>query len=346
MEERIKVLVVDDTAFMRKAITRLLSTDKQIHVVGAAENGLKALDMIKKLKPHVVTMDIDMPVMDGLTAIRHIMIKSPVAIVAFSSLFADGAVTFEALRLGVIDFIPKPSGAISVNLEKVRQHIIDRTKMATSMNLSNVRRVRLPRIWSMNRRIDRLYRFYPLEYIVTIGTTLSGPNTVIRIISKLSPTLPAAVVVIQEISPRIISSFVEQFNKYVPWKIQVAKEGSVLEQGVCYISSNELSLEIHTNEDGEAVLISGDRTEYPMNRLFISASRVFRQNTIGLLLTGIGDDGADGFAYIKQNKGVTIVQNTKCCIFPNLTDNAIKNGVADMILDERKLAKAIESLME
>ncbi len=119
MEKKIKVLVVDDALFMRKAVTDILEEDADIQVLDTAKDGKEGLSKIKKLRPDVITLDIDMPVMDGLTAIRHIMIESPVPIVVLSSLFSDGAITFDALRLGVVDFVPKPSGAISEDITPI-----------------------------------------------------------------------------------------------------------------------------------------------------------------------------------------------------------------------------------
>ncbi|MDM8525315.1 chemotaxis protein CheB [Desulfococcaceae bacterium HSG8] len=342
---KIKVLVVDDATFMRKAIPQILETDPGIQVVDSAKNGLEALDKIRMLQPDVVTLDIDMPVMDGLTAIRHIMVESPVPVVALSSLFSDGAITFEALRLGVVDFVPKPSGAVSADIGRSRQQLVDRVKMACSMKLGNVRRVRLPEKWDLKKRLESLYHFYPLEYIVVIGTTLAGPNTVIRLLSKLPPTLPAAIVVLQEISPKIISAFVEQFDRHVPWSVQVAENETVLEQGTCYISSNENSLNIRLNENGDICIYVDARKDYPLNLLFSSAAEIFRQYTIGVLLSGIGDDGAEGFGRIKKKLGTTMVKDASCCVYPNLTDNAIRHGVVDMILDEGELASTIEKVM-
>jgi len=345
MADKIKVLVVDDTAFMRKALTRIFSSDPDLSVVGSARNGLEALDKIRSLRPDVITLDIDMPVMDGLSAIRHVMIESPLPIVALSSLFNDGAITFEALRLGVVDFVPKPSGAVSRDIETSENRLIERVKMACGMNLGNVRRVRLPRKWSMSKRLDSLYRYYPLDYLIAVGTTLSGPNTVIRLLSRLSPTLPTAVVVVKEIHPRIIASFAQRFNEYVPWKVIVAADGMVIEQGTCYVSSHGQAVDIRMNEKGEACIFLAGKTVQPLNLLYASAARIFRQNTVGILLTGVGDDGAEGLRRIKEAAGVTIVQDVRCCVFPNLTDNAIRQGVADMILDESELSKAITSLM-
>lgn len=345
MNEMINVLIVDDTAFMRKAIAQILESDPDIRVVDSARNGLEALSKTIETRPDVITMDIDMPVMDGLSSIRHIMIKCPTPIVALSSLVSDGAITFEALRLGVVDFVPKPSGAISPDIDNSRQRIIDRIKAAKDVNLHNVRRVRMPRQWDAEKRVGELYRFYPLEYVIAVGTTLAGPNTVIRILSRLMPTIPAAVVVLQEISPKIIQSFVDKFNEYVPWKVETAEDGVVMEQGTCYIGSTEFSLTLQLNETGVPVLKKGDRTREPLNRLFSTAADTFGRNTIGVLLSGLGVDGAQGLGKIKSVSGITMAKNATFCVFPNLTDNAIQQGVVDIVLEENEITSAIESYM-
>lgn len=344
MEKPLRVLVVDDASFMRKALSQILEADPGISVPGAAKNGLEALTMIRDLKPDVVTMDIDMPVMDGLTAIRHIMIEMPVPIVALSSLVTDGAVTFEALRLGVVDFVPKPSGAVSRDIDISKQVIIDRIKVAKTVNLDNVRRVRLP---DRNKYpVQDVYTYRPLEYLVTVGTTLSGPNTVIRLLANLTPTLPAAILVVQEVSPRIIDSFVHQFNEHVPWRIEVAKTGIVLEQGVCYISSNEEPASVGLDGNGRPCLVTGPKMERPLDRLFSSAADVFGRHTIGVLLTGLGEDGAQGFDRINKVSGVTLAQDSLCCVYPNLVHHAVTLGVVDRILDETLLADAIEDAID
>jgi len=344
MGEKIKVLIVDDAAFMRKAIADVLGRDSGIEVVGTARNGLEGLEAIKKLNPDVITLDIDMPVMDGLTGIRHIMIESPVPIVVLSSLFTDGAITFDALRLGVVDFIPKPSGAVSTDIEKSQRQLIDRIKLASSVNLANIRRVRLMN-WDINERLSARYGYQQLDYLLTLGTTLSGPNTVIRLLSNLPPRLPAAVVVIQEISPKIITAFAAQFDASVPWRVRVAEDDMAIEQGTCYISSYEKPFRIQATTDGNACLKQVAGTAAPLDLLFSSAAETFHQNTIGVLLTGIGEDGARGFAHIRESEGVTLAQDTQCCVYPNLTHNAIQRGAVDIVLDEIKLPQAIASIM-
>jgi two-component system chemotaxis response regulator CheB len=230
MVEKFKVLVVDDASFMTKAISDLLDSDPEIEVIGTAKNGLEGLKKIKILQPDVITLDIDMPVMNGIQAIRHIMIESPVPIVVLSSLFSDGSVTFEALRLGVVDFVAKPSGAISSDIHTAKKQILDRIKLATSVNLANIRRVRVLKQDLRSSLTDR-YSFQPLEYIIAMGTSLSGPNTFIRIMTSLSPGLPAAAVVVLEISSKVLPSFVEKFNEFVPWKMKLQTKSRFLNRG-------------------------------------------------------------------------------------------------------------------
>lgn len=345
MEDKLKVLVIDDSTFMVRAIQDILDSDPGIEVVGSARNGAEGLEMIKALKPDAVTLDIDMPVMDGIKAIRHIMIETPVPIVVLSSLFSDGGITFEALRLGVVDFVPKPSGAISENIGDARQQIIDRLKIATAVNMENIRRVRLEK-WSTREALSDRYGFQQLDYLVVMGTTLSGPNTVIRFLTQLPPTLPTAVVVAQEISPQILPSFARKFDEFVPWKVAAAEDGMLIEPGTCYICSNEKALTVDGAASGEHRLRLNGGGDRPLDRLFVSAAEAFDQHTIGVLLTGIGEDGAAGFARIREMSGITIAQSTDTCVYPNLTHNVISQGLVDVVTEEYKLAGTIEFMLK
>lgn len=344
MSEKIKVLIVDDASFMVKALRDILESDSDIEVVGSAKNGKDALEKIQLLKPDVVTLDVDMPVMDGLSAVRHIMIHEPVPIVMLSSLFDHGDITFEALRLGVVDFLPKPSGAISRDIHEQGMEIIERVKIAASERIEHVHRVKLNRI-DVREQLSERYGFSDLDYIVAMGTTLGGPNTIIRLMSQLSPMLPAAIVVIQEIATNILPAFVEEFNHYTHWKVEVGYDGKVIEPGSCYICSYHEPVSIQINQLQEAVLVSKPNTRKPLNLLFSSASVAFENNAIGVLLTGIGSDGEDGFEQIKSRGGVTIAQTTETCVYPNLTQCAIERGVVDVVDDVDELSLHIESAM-
>jgi two-component system chemotaxis response regulator CheB len=336
---KIKVLVVDDASFMIKAVSEILNSDENIEVVGSAKNGLQALDKIKELQPDVITLDVDMPIMDGLRAVRHIMLECPVPVVMLSSLFNNGAITFEALRLGVVDFLPKPSGAISQNIHTAKQQIIDRIKTAVSVNINNIHRARVHLVDEANKLTN--YGFQTLEYLLLIGTNLGGPNTSIHIFSELSPKLATAAIVVQEISPKMLPAFVKEFDRYARWSMCEATDGAVLEAGVCYIASNEYTLSIAINEFDQAVLKIHERVLKPLDQLFSSAAEVFGAHTIGVLLTGIGDDGSEGFKDIKDRAGVTIAQQSNTCVYPNLTECAIERGLVDKVLIDKNLASGI-----
>ncbi|WP_417911979.1 chemotaxis protein CheB [Candidatus Electronema sp. TJ] len=344
MDKKYKVLVVDDATFMTKAISDLLESDPEIEVIGVARNGLEGLKKIKELHPDVITLDIDMPVMDGLQAIRHIMIEAPVPIVVLSSLFSDGSITFEALRLGVVDFVAKPSGAISSDIHVAKQQIVDRIKLATSVNFQNIRRVRVRRKNGADPSLSQSPG--PLQSLAVIGTSLTGPNSFIRLMTRLEGGLPAAAVILLEISPKILPAFVEKFNEFATWKIAIAEDGKMLEQGVCYIQSNLLALTVEqADKHGEACFKIGGPTDSPLDTLFISAAAVFRERTVGVLLTGYGDDGSEGFAAIQKQGGKTVAQSVESCVYPNLTDSAIKRNRVNMVVEESRLAEAIASLI-
>ncbi|NOR51049.1 MAG: response regulator [Gammaproteobacteria bacterium] len=344
MSEKIKVLIVDDASFMVKALRDILESDSDIEVVGSAKNGKIALELIKQLKPDVITLDVDMPVMDGLSAVRHIMVHEPVPIVMLSSLFDHGDITFEALRLGVVDFLPKPSGAISRDIHEQGLEIIERVKIAAAERIEHVHRVKLNKI-DVREQLTERYGFSDPDYVVAMGTTLGGPNTIIRLMSQLSPKLPAAIVVVQEIATNILPAFVEEFNHYTHWKVEVATDGKVLEPGSCYICSYHTPMSIQINQMQQATLSSSTDTRKPLNQLFSSASVAFEQNAIGVLLTGIGSDGEDGFEQIKARGGLTIAQATDTCVYPNLTQCAIERGVVDVIDNVDELSRHIESAM-
>lgn len=342
MTNKTKVLIVDDAAFMVKALRDILESDAGIEVVGSAKNGQEALEKIKQLNPDVVTLDVDMPVMDGIRAIRHIMIELPVPIVMLSSLFSHGDITFEALRLGVVDFLPKPSGAISKDIHEQGNQIIERVKIAATQRIDNVHRVKLTKLDAQGQSTEH-YGFQELDFVIAMGTTLGGPNTIIRLMSQLSPDLPAAVVVTQEIAPNILSEFVKQFNGYTPWKVAVGEENKIIEQGVCYICSYNNPMSLQLNDLQEPCLMPSSGDAKPLDSLFSTAADIFEQHVIGVLLTGVGDDGQHGFAAIREKAGTTIAQDTETCVYPNLTQCAIDHGVVDVIVADDKIWQQIET---
>ena len=341
---QIKILVVDDSLFMRRVISEILELDPQLHVVGTSSNGADCLKKIKVLQPDVVTLDIDMPGMNGMSVIRHIMIKYPIPIVVFSSLFCYGDVTFEALQLGVVDFVPKPSGMVFKDKDHMNNMIIDRVKNASGVNINNILRANI-QANRFGHQVASHAERPTAGKIITLGAGLSGTNSVIRLVSQLSPTLPGAIVVLLEIAPQILPAFVKKFNERVPWEIILAEKGQVIKQGACYIGSHDHALRVVANHQGLPCFQVDGKVADPLNTLFKSCAGIFHNNTVGMLLTGLGDDGAEGFSQIQEQGGVTIAQSSNCCVFPNLTQNAIDHGTVSHVVNEGRLHDLIHHLM-
>jgi two-component system chemotaxis response regulator CheB len=340
----VKVLIVDDSSFMRRVIREILEVDSQLKVVGTSSNGKDCLEKIKLLQPDVVTVDIDMPGMSGMSVIRHIMIQSPVPIVVFSSLFNYGDVTFEALQLGVVDFVPKPSGMIFEDKGQLHNMIIDRVKNASGVNLNNIRRAHIK---PMGENRQEIPRTDPpgLTKMITLGAGLSGANSVIRLAAQLSPTLPCAMVALLEIAPQVLPAFVEKFNRHVPWRIMMAEDGQRIEPGVCYIGSYQHAIRVAPDRHGVPCFKKEGALADPLDTLFKSSAEIYKDNAIGVLLNGLGSDGAAGFLSIKAYDGVTIALQTDCCVYPNLAQNAIAHGAVTQVVDESRLHQAIEKMM-
>lgn len=344
MDSPIKVLVVDDSLFMRKALSEIVESDPHLCVAGTAKDGADGLKKIVSLQPDVVLLDIDMPRMNGLSAIRHIMIRCPVPIVVFSSLFSLGDVTLEALELGVVDFIPKPSGMGCGNMQHIRQQIVDRIRIASTADVGKIRRVNLEPARLGNSLFGQSGQM-PLESIIAVGAGFSGTNAVIRLVSQLPPTLPGALIAMIEISSAILPSFVENLNTRVSWNLLQAEDGQVLRPGTCYLGSNDRFINVTRNENNLPCLRIGGPTNRPLNTLFKSSAKIFNLNTIGVMLAGLGDDGADGFSFVQMYNGVTIVQKTNCNIAPNLTKNAVDQGVVNYAVDEDDIPQIIENAL-
>ena len=192
-----------------------------------------------------------------------------------------------------------------------------------------------------------MLRVFPQLSDVRIDFAWSGTLAItlprIPDFGRIAPNIfyAQAMVVVQEIAPQILPAFVKKFNEHVPWTIEVAEDGRILEQGVCYVCSNEKTMSIDRNESDQPCIRLEDAADQPLNALFRSAAEVFKNNTVGVLLTGVGDDGADGFARIRELGGSTIAQDSQCCVYPNLTQHAIERGTVSKIVDETQLPDAI-----
>lgn len=361
----IKVLVVDDSAFMRVVIKNLLNKDPDLEVIGVAIDGLDALEKVKELQPDVITLDVEMPEMDGLEFLKEQMALRPVKIVMVSSLTREGAsITLEALSHGAIDFVAKPSGALSLDMQKVASELCKKVKAAHKARI-HFAPERVNEIVEENRassaylardrhlftiKEDQPCKGHPTkvaEKLVIIGTSTGGPSALMEVIPKLPKDLGAGVVVVQHMPKGFTNSLADRLNRASLLFVKEAEAGDkVLENqvlvapgGFHMIMKNDKT--VTTNTDSP---VHGVR---PAIDVFVeSAVKVYGENIVGVILTGMGFDGARGMNIIKKNGGRTIAQDEETSVIYGMPRAVIDMGLADKIAPLNLVSTFIEELLQ
>jgi len=297
----IRTLVVDDTAFMRRALVEILERDPDIEVVGVARHGKEALEAISRLEPDVVTLDIDMPVMDGLTAIKHIMVRCPRPVVVVSGLAEQGAVTLEALRLGAVDFFPKPSGTISPDIGARGQELSRVVKQAARISPRSIRRVRL-------RRHDSPHETWHHDQtpsgIVIIQAHKGASGNLIRLLANLRPGLPVGIIAIQDIASEVLASYSLELRALVPWSIVAGSAAAVIPGG-CVLTTfaSVSSLELQNGRLWmQPGALGGD-----VNLLMTQAAQFLGPHCLAIILGGPPDQVLVGLKSIREAGGAGLL---------------------------------------
>lgn len=352
MIDRIKVLIVDDSALMRKSLKEIIMTDPELEVVGAARDGQDAIEKVRDLHPDVVTMDINMPVMDGLTSLLWILNDYPdLPVIMVSSLTEEGALTtFEALELGAFDFVTKPSGTVSSNLHIVGKEIIQKIKIAYKKANKKSMRQRANR--RANDTTDNIVQpvrknhfvaSKELSKVVVIGISTGGPGTLMEVIPKLPADLNAALIIVQHMPPAFTSSFAKRLNEACKFPIKEAEAGDILKNGSGYLAPGGYQLVVRSTR-GHIRLTSSPKTVF-MPSVDVTMNSVLDtfgpQNTVGVLMTGMGDDGAAAMVRIRNAGGITIAEDASTAIVYGMPREAIGRGGAEIVVPSYKIADAI-----
>ena len=349
----IDVLVVDDSPLMQRIITRLLQSDSRIRVIDTASDGVEALDKVKRHRPDVVTLDIEMPRMDGLEALGHILREAPTPIVMLSGLQeADFAV--RALQLGAVEFVAKPSGTLSIDLYKVREELIQKVKMATMVNLertlSDRKTLTSSSVESSDSPARRPVAAGDPEYLVVIGASTGGPRALRQIVSALPGDLPAAFLIVQHMPAGFTKSFSERLNKHSPLRVVEAEEGEVVKMGHGYVAPGGVHLTVVAEGSRcrlrllETPPVNGVRPSVDV--LMNSVAQARGDKAIGILLTGMGADGTDGLTAIHTSGGVTIAQNRETSAVFGMPRSAIRAGVVARVRSLDAIPSAIVDSIE
>jgi two-component system, chemotaxis family, protein-glutamate methylesterase/glutaminase len=339
----IRLLIVDDSRLIRTAVRRLFASDGQVQVVGEAANGREALDLLPRLKPDVITLDINMPEMDGLSTLKHIMIKHPTPTVMFSALTREGATeTFDALRFGAIDFMPKPSQSRGEDVAEQERLILQKVKVAAGVETGAIRLLRTSRSDhqdSQNRGMDP-------EGIVVLGASEGGYGALLKIVPQLPPSLPAACIAILYADAAHVSAFADYLNANSAVTVKRAMMGDALQAGTCYLASGS---EYTTLQNGGGrITLQVNPSPFPerrgaINMLMLSVSEIIPHQAIGVVLTGKGNDGAEGAAEIRRVGGTIILQDPPTCLFQEMVQATLRTGKADHVCADLDIASAIKT---
>ncbi|MCL4492360.1 MAG: chemotaxis response regulator protein-glutamate methylesterase [Nitrospirae bacterium] len=345
----VKVLIVDDSAFMRNALANMLSSDPEIKIVGTARDGLEAIEKVDTLNPDIVTMDVEMPRMDGITALKHIMERNPVPVIMVSSIATEGAkVTLEALDLGAVDFIPKNLSELSVNIIKIKEILIDKIKQIAKKGI--VRRHIRP---SAAPKTIEILKAMPVRTtgerrisVISIGTSTGGPKALQEIIPRLPKDFPAPIVIAQHMPPNFTGPFAERLNQLSQITVKEAEEGESLRPGVALVAPGGGHMRVTRKRGIDTVIsISESKEDFiyrpSVDALMLSIAEFFPGRALGVILTGMGHDGLNGMIALKKTGGRIFAQNEETCVVYGMRKAVVDAGIADKVLPLEEMAGEI-----
>jgi two-component system chemotaxis response regulator CheB len=370
----VKVLVVDDSGFFRRRVSEILSADPNIQVVGTATNGKEAIDQALALKPDVITMDYEMPMMDGITAVRHIMQRCPTPVLMFSSLTHEGArVTLDALDAGAVDFLPKNFEDISRNPEKVKQllcekvHSISRSNRRFSAyrapapvaaptptptpapapvnSFAGSSPTPRPAAAPVPSRAAASVPSSPAPKrkaykLVAIGTSTGGPVALQRVLSQLPANFPAPIVLVQHMPAAFTKAFAERLDKLCRISVKEAEDGDILRPGLALLAPGGKQMMIDGR--GAVKILPGDeRLNYKpcVDITFGSAAKSYGDKVLAVVLTGMGADGREGARLLKQSGSAIWAQDEASCVIYGMPMAIVKANLADAIYDLDEIGK-------
>ena len=356
----IKVVVVDDSAFMRKALAAMLGKDPEIEVVATARDGEEGLEMIRRHQPDVVTMDIEMPRMDGLTALRHVMMEMPRPVLMVSSLTTEGAeATLKAMELGAVDFIPKQLSKVSLDIVKIEDELRAKVKTIARRRMSHLARAPLAGrsrpapsaatggVPAAGERPARPARPSGAQCrdLVAIGVSTGGPPAVQKMLSALPQDFPAGILIAQHMPAAFTGPFAKRLDGVCRITVKEAEDGERLQHGVAYVAPGGRHLRIDQKVSRIDVRVVDEPREAlykpSASVLFDAVAAGVGRRALGVVLTGMGSDGLEGMRALKAKGGRALAQSDSTCVVYGMPKAIVDAGLADEIVDIDDMGEAI-----
>jgi len=345
---KIRVLVVDDSKIISRGISDILSTDTGIEVVETARDGKDALIKLAQHNPDVVTMDVNMPEMDGLTALKHIMIMQPTPVVMLSSYTVEGArTTFDSFRFGAVDFIAKPNSRQDLSLEEQKKSIIEKIKRAAQVRISSIQHIR---VTENNSNESDISAYGQADTIVAVGAAMGGYGSLMKLITRFPKDINASVLAVQYMPNDIVESFAEYLNTFSRMTVKSATDGEEIKKSVCYLTSDGNYMTV-VDDGGTKRIRLHERPfnfehQNSFNMLLLSLAETCKDRAIGVIMTGEHDDGIEGAREVKQRGGLIFAQEEKTCLYPQMPAAVIADGIVDGVFSDISIAFELEKVLE
>ncbi|MFH0758233.1 MAG: chemotaxis-specific protein-glutamate methyltransferase CheB [Bacteroidota bacterium] len=348
-EKKIKVLIVDDSSSVLDLLSYILGSDPQIEVVGTATNGSRALAMLEKLKPDVIAMDIDMPVMDGIETTRTIMETQPIPIIIVTASYSRSETekTFLALDAGALSIMAKPRGMGHPDHAKMADTLVKAVKTYSEIKLVKRRRRPEAPINHVHHDFEEAIHGDDIPELVVIGASTGGPPAIQLILRNLPSNLPAPILIVQHIAEGFLESFRDWLVKTTGQQVHIAGNGERAIAGHCYLAPDHMQMGV--NRSGRMELSCNNQmyTICPsVSYLFGSAANSYGRKVIGILLTGMGKDGAAELKLLREKGAVTIAQDKESSVIYGMPGEAQKIGAAKYILPPPGIAAAVARLLK
>jgi two-component system chemotaxis response regulator CheB len=334
--KNIRVLVADDSALMRQTLKRIIGDSPDMELVGLARDGEDAVAKARELRPDVISMDINMPKLDGITALQIVLQEKICPVVMVSSLTQRGTTTtFECLELGAFDFVGKPDGTVSSNMGVVADELISKLRAAASRGIVSGRLRHQEQRKPYQAPSKSTFAGVHGRRAIAIGISTGGPATLQEVLPLIPKDIPASIFLVQHMPPAFIASFAKRLDDNCALKVVEARSGMAVEPSICYVAPGGMHLCLHRKPTGEVVI----RTPTTPSTLFMpavsvmmeSVLKIYGADTIGVLMTGIGDDGADQMVAIRQAGGHTIAESEQTAVVYGMPREAVERGGACVI---------------
>ncbi|MGA9767815.1 MAG: chemotaxis response regulator protein-glutamate methylesterase [Blastocatellia bacterium] len=343
MDQVLRVLVVDDSAYVRKAIKQMLSRSPFLEVVGIARDGQEALELVEQLRPDVVTCDLIMPVMDGVSFVREQMSRRPLPIVVVSIANEGSEMALAALDLGAVDFAQKPTALATEKIYEVSDELIEKVKAAAGVPMARLQAV-------LEREPPRVAALRPKQAslidIIVLGISTGGPQALKHLIPQLPADFPVPIVIVMHMPVGYTEMYAQKLNEISELKVSEAHEGDLIKPGSVLLAPAGRHLTMHRQASDEVVIhLSARPFDAPhrpsVDVMFQSAAEVYGNRTMGVVMTGMGADGKQGAAWIKSQGGMIFTEAEQSCVVYGMPGSVVEAGLSDKSIPLEQMAQSI-----